>query len=176
MISPTCTALCDFHKSIRPVSIGQDQQNLLHWSVLTAHKISCFWAIFTWTFQKISSELAVGSENSFSNFNCRKWKRERRKLVRELEKEGVTWQAQVERRWLAGLLANEKAVTPLLRFLKATEVGAREGAREREAEWGRINDQADVDLLGWLRRGIPKSRSFKSQAARQIKKGQIRGT
>ncbi len=44
---------------------------------------------------------------------------------RELGKEGVTWQAQAERRWLAGLLANEKAVTPLLRFLKATEVGAR---------------------------------------------------
>ncbi len=64
---------------------------------------------------------------------CRKWRRERRKLVRELEKEGVTWQAQAERRWLAGLLANEKAVTPLLRFLKATDVGAREGAREREA-------------------------------------------
>ena len=79
---------------------------------------------------------------------CRKWRRERRKLVRELEKEGVTWQTQVERRWLAGLLANEKAVTPLLRFLKATEVGAREGARERETEWGRINDHAGEDLLG----------------------------
>ena len=72
----------------------------------------------------------------------------RRKLVRELEKEGVTWQAQAERRWLAGLLANEKAVTPLLRFLKTTEVGAREGAREREAEWGQINDQAGEYLLG----------------------------
>ena len=47
------------------------------------------------------------------------------------------WQAQAERRWLAGLLASEKAVTPLLRFLEATEVGAREGAREREAEWER---------------------------------------
>ena len=62
---------------------------------------------------------------------CRRWRRERRKLVRELEKEGVTWQAQAEKRWLAGLLANEKAVTPLLGFLKATEVGVREGARER---------------------------------------------
>jgi len=72
----------------------------------------------------------------------------RRKLVRELEKEGVTWQAQAERRRLAGLLANEKAVTPLLGFLEATEVGAREGAREREAEWERKNDQAGEDLLG----------------------------
>ena len=79
---------------------------------------------------------------------CRKWRRERRKLVRELEKEGVTPQAQAERRWLAGLLANEKAVTSLLRFLKAAEVGAREGAREREAEWERKNDQAGEDLLG----------------------------
>ena len=79
---------------------------------------------------------------------CRGWRRERRKLVRELGKEGVTWQARPERKWLADLLANEKAVTPLLGFLKATDVGAREGARERETEWERINDQAGEDLLG----------------------------
>ena len=82
---------------------------------------------------------------------CQRWRRERNKLVRELGKEGVTWQAQAERKWLAGLLANEKAVTSLLRFLKATDVEAREGARkgvrEREAEWERRNDQADEDLL-----------------------------
>ena len=29
-----------------------------------------------------------------------------------------------------------------------TEVGGREGAREREAEWERKNDQAGADLLG----------------------------
>ena len=78
---------------------------------------------------------------------CRRWRRERRKLVRELEKEGVTWQAQAERRWLASLLANKKAVTLLLRLLEATEVGAREGEREREAEWERKNDQAGEGLL-----------------------------
>ena len=78
---------------------------------------------------------------------CRRWRKERRRLVRELGKEGVTWQAQAERRWLAGLLANEKAVTPLLRFLEVTEVGAREGAREREAESERKNDRAGKDLL-----------------------------
>ena len=33
--------------------------------------------------------------------------------------------SSAERRRLAGLLANEKAVIPLLRFLKATEVEAR---------------------------------------------------
>ena len=42
---------------------------------------------------------------------CRKWRKQRRKLVRELEKEGIRWQPQVERRWLGGLLGNEKAVT-----------------------------------------------------------------
>lgn len=78
---------------------------------------------------------------------CRKWRKERRKLIRELEKKGVIWQVQVEKRWLAGLLANEKALAPLLRFLKATEVGAREGPREREAEWAGKNDQAGEDLL-----------------------------
>ena len=41
---------------------------------------------------------------------------------------------QSYRRWLASLLANEKALTPLFRFLEGTEVGTREGVREREAE------------------------------------------
>lgn len=47
---------------------------------------------------------------------------------------GVIWQAQAKRKWLAGLLANKKAMTSLRRFFKITELGAREGAREREAE------------------------------------------
>ncbi len=79
---------------------------------------------------------------------CRKWRKERRKLVRELEKEGVVWQAQGERRWLASLLGDKKAVGPLLRFLKTTGVGGREGARERELEWEKKNDQAGEELLG----------------------------
>lgn len=37
-------------------------------------------------------------------------------MVRELYAEGVRWQAQVERKWLAELLANEKATKTLLRF------------------------------------------------------------
>lgn len=50
---------------------------------------------------------------------CRRWRSERRKLVRELEKEGVTWQAQAERRWLAGLLANEKSGDTATRIFKS---------------------------------------------------------
>ncbi len=79
---------------------------------------------------------------------CRRWRKERRKLVRELDKEGVLWQTQGERRWLADLLENEKAVAPLLRFLKTTDVEGREGAREKEIEWEQKNDQAGEDLLG----------------------------
>ena len=66
-------------------------------------------------------------EHLYTKF--RQWRKERRKLVRELGNEGIRWQTQVERRWLAGLLVNEKAVAPLLRFLKATEIGGREGAK-----------------------------------------------
>ena len=54
-----------------------------------------------------------------------------KKASQRTRKEGVLWQAQAERRWLAGLLANGKAVAPLLRFLKATGVGGGEVARER---------------------------------------------
>ena len=78
---------------------------------------------------------------------CRRWRKERRKLVRELEKEGIRWQAQAERRWVADLVANEKAVAPLLKFLKATDIGGREGARERELEWEQKNDRVGEDLL-----------------------------
>ena len=78
---------------------------------------------------------------------CRRWRKQRRKLIRELEKEGINWQPQVERRWLANLLGNEKVVAPFLKFLKATGIGGREGAKEREIEWARKNDQAGEDLL-----------------------------
>ncbi len=79
---------------------------------------------------------------------CRKWRKQRRKLVRELGKEGIICQPQVERMWLANLLGDEKAVAPILKFLKTTEIGGRDGARERELEWGRKIDQEGEDLLG----------------------------
>ena len=40
-----------------------------------------------------------------------------------------------------------RAVGLLVDFLKSTEVGAREGARERELEWERRDDQAGEELL-----------------------------
>lgn len=42
----------------------------------------------------------------------------------------------------------EKAVVPLIRFLKSTEIGEREGAKEREREWARRKDQVGENLLG----------------------------
>ena len=53
-----------------------------------------------------------------------------------------------ERRWLASLLGDEQAVAPFLKFLKATGIGVREGAKERELEWERKNDREGEDLLG----------------------------
>ena len=79
---------------------------------------------------------------------CRKWRKQRRKLVRELGKENIQWQPQVERRWLASLLGDGKAVAPLLKFLKATGIGGREGAKERELEWERKMTEKVNDLLG----------------------------
>ena len=59
----------------------------------------------------------------------------------------VKWQPQVERRWLASLLGDKKAVAPLLKFLKTTGIRGREGARERELESEQKNDQEDESLL-----------------------------
>ena len=78
---------------------------------------------------------------------CRKWRKQRRKLVRKLEKVGMKWQPQVERRWLANMVGDEKAVAPVLKYLKTTDISGREGARERELEWERKNNQAGEDLL-----------------------------
>ena len=78
---------------------------------------------------------------------CRRWRKERRKLLRSLYKEGIRWQGWTEKKGLAELFANEKAVGLLVDFLKSTEVGAREGARERELEWERRDDQVEEELL-----------------------------
>ena len=47
---------------------------------------------------------------------------ERRKLVKSLRREGISWQGRTERKGLAMLLGNKKAMGPLLEFLKSTEV------------------------------------------------------
>ena len=77
----------------------------------------------------------------------RKWRRERRRLSRELGQLGISWQPRPERRWLGRLLANERAVGPVLKFLEGTEVGSREGARERELELQRKDDQGGENQL-----------------------------
>ena len=79
---------------------------------------------------------------------CRRWRKERRKFMRTLCKEGISCQGWTERKRLAELLANKKAIGPILGYLKSTEVGRRDGAREREKEWERRNDQAGEELLG----------------------------
>ena len=78
---------------------------------------------------------------------CRRWRKERRKLLRSLYKEGIRWQGWTEKKGLAELFANEKAVGLLVDFLKSTEMGTREGARERELEWERRDDQVEEELL-----------------------------
>ena len=79
--------------------------------------------------------------------NRRKWIKERRVLKRKLQQLGIGWQRPTEKRWLANLLANEQAVTPLLKYLMTTEVGTRGGEADREAEWERRGDQAGEEQL-----------------------------
>lgn len=78
---------------------------------------------------------------------CRKWRKERRKLSRNLYKERIHWQGWTEKQGLAELLVNEKAVDPEVDFSKSTELGAREGARERVLEWERRDHHAGEELL-----------------------------
>lgn len=80
---------------------------------------------------------------------CRRWRRQRRKLIRSSSVKYFSWQGWTEKRGLAELVADRKALGPLLEFSKATELGGREGTREREREleWEQQNDHAGEGLL-----------------------------
>ena len=49
---------------------------------------------------------------------CRRWRREQRMLSSKLGHHGISWQPRPERRWLGSLLANERAVRPVLKSSK----------------------------------------------------------
>lgn len=78
---------------------------------------------------------------------CRKWRTERRVLRKNLGEAGIQWQRRPEKKWLAELLADKYAVGPLLKLLKNTEVGSREGGAEKEMEWRQRRDQDGEDQL-----------------------------
>ena len=52
--------------------------------------------------------------------------------MRSLSAKNISCQGWTEKKGLEKLVADDKALGPLLEFLKVTEVGGREGARERE--------------------------------------------
>ena len=58
-----------------------------------------------------------------------------RELVQQLERKSFRWQLQVEIGCLAGLLRNEKAVAPLLKFSKTT--GIRGIGGRRRGSWNK---------------------------------------
>ena len=72
---------------------------------------------------------------------CRRWRRERDVLRAALAKVNITWPIGPGGRWLADLMGTEKAVEPLLGYLKSTEVGRREGAAEGDRTWGERRDR-----------------------------------
>ena len=78
---------------------------------------------------------------------CRRWRKQRRKLSRELGQLGIRWQPRPEKRLLGNLLANERAIGSILQFLRNTEVGSRGRTKEREHEWQRRSDQEGENKL-----------------------------
>ena len=83
---------------------------------------------------------------------CRRWRKERRKLIRKLGKQGISRQTRPEKGWLASLLANEQAVGPLLKFLRSAGIGSMEGAAKRELQRGSCKEGAAKKELEWGRR------------------------
>lgn len=50
-----------------------------------------------------------------------KWRTERQALKKSLAEMGIRWRKQTEKKWLAELLAKERAVGPIIAYLKDTE-------------------------------------------------------
>lgn len=70
-----------------------------------------------------------------------------RKLSRKLSRFDIRWPSQPERRGLGRLLANNRAIEPVLEFLKNTKESSRVEGKERKLEsQGRINLKGE-DLL-----------------------------
>lgn len=67
----------------------------------------------------------------YTDIECRKWRMQGQVLKKNSDKIGNRWQRRTERKRLAELLANERAVGPILIYVKNTEVGGREGALEK---------------------------------------------
>ena len=78
---------------------------------------------------------------------CRKWRRQRRKLLRRLSAKQINWQGWTEKKGLAKLIADGEALGPLVKFLKIIEVGNKTGAREKEREGERENNYAGKNRL-----------------------------
>lgn len=67
--------------------------------------------------------------------------------MRSLSAKKIRWQGWTEKKGLTKLVSDEKALGPLLEYLKSTEVRGREGLREIESELEKLNDHPGEDLL-----------------------------
>jgi ribonuclease HI len=73
--------------------------------------------------------------------DCRKWRVQRRTLLRELDKAGVPQPSAMEEHPESRLLGNAKASRALLNFLTTTTVGCFEGEADRAATRARADDE-----------------------------------
>lgn len=70
-----------------------------------------------------------------------KQKTKRWVLKKNLDKIGIRWQRQPEKKLLAKLPANKGAKRPLQSYLKDMELGNREEAAKVTKNWGQRSDQ-----------------------------------
>lgn len=70
----------------------------------------------------------------YSHTECRRWRRQQKKLSKKLSQLSIKWQPWPEKKWLCNLLANKQAISLILQFFKTIEVGSKDGTKERERE------------------------------------------
>jgi hypothetical protein len=80
-------------------------------------------------------------------FECRRWRRQRRVLYKDLRRIGIPILIAGEERPKNRLFNTPKAVIPILGFLSTTDVRRRPGEEEEEEEWHSRLDRWDLDRL-----------------------------
>jgi hypothetical protein len=80
-------------------------------------------------------------------FECRRWRRQKRILYKDLRRMGILIPTAAEERFKNRLFNTPKAVTPILGFLSTTDVRRRPEEREEEKEWHSRLDRWDLDRL-----------------------------
>lgn len=78
---------------------------------------------------------------------CREWSSQRRRLREALNKQGIRWYGTPNATKVASIVAKDRAVGPLLKFLQHTKVGQRAATEQSRDVWEERMLERGLELL-----------------------------